>query len=148
MQNDVVKPPAENPPAPAEPRSEPKPIQDIAKPSETQANEPTPSAQPGGEIPPNPVAPEQAKPETPQPKRASGLPKGVIAVAGVVCLALIAGVLYLTVSGPEEAQPPAPATQKQSVGAEDVKAAVDEANALPDVDADLGPELTDQSLGL
>lgn len=152
MQNDVVKPPVDNPPAPAGPQPEPKPIQDIAKPAEPQISEPTPTeqqAQPQDAAALEPEAADQAKHEEPQPPKAkSSLPKGIIAVAGVVCVALVGAVLYLTVSGPEEAQAPAPATQKQSVSAEDVKATADEANDLPEADADLSPELTDQSLGL
>lgn len=151
MQNDVVKPPVENQPAPAGPQPEPKPIQDIAKPAEPQATEPAPSeaqAQPEGDASPEPGAPNQAEPEAPQePKTKSSLPKGIIAVAGVVCVALIGAVLYLTVSGPEEAQTPAPAVQK-NISAEDVKATADGADTLPEADADLSPELTDQSLGL
>lgn len=158
MQNDIVKQPPEN----TDVAPQPQPIQDVAKPSEAVADAPSeqpvaspeqksdgPQGQPEAPSETQPVAHETpAEPPAPKPK--SSLPKGIIAGAAVMCTALVGAVLYLTVNGTEKPQTPTstPAATQQKISPEEVKNTANEAGTLPEADADVAPELTDQSLGL
>jgi hypothetical protein len=141
MQNDIVKPPQSNNPAnTSQPTS-----QDVVQPSvgpavEQQQAQSTDQSSPNFDF----AAPAATK------KRSA--PKGVMAVAALICAGLVGLSLYLTIGQSKEldklAKTPSSEQATDTKPTADVQGAITEADTLPDVEGDPSADLTDQSLGL
>lgn len=157
MQNDIMRPPQPQPPAPEQPDVQPEqPVQ--------HSNTPV-AVQPGHEVidkadtKQQPIPPENKQPvpheELPihtEPRHVSRSPNLIIVTAVVVCLLLVGSAFYLGTQQTEPGESKTNTGTTQSASPTDTNNTVDStieaANGLPDDTVDPTNDLSDQALGL
>lgn len=149
MQDDIVK----MPPAHAQPQNPPKKVvHDIvaAQPPEKKSALP----QPAQAAPAKPATADQESSSPVAARKKSTLPKGAIAAAVLLCCLLIGLSIFIAMkdsNSQEKISADRPATAQTSPAAsttEEVQAALQQTDSLPDPTDDPEADLSDQSLGL